>query len=189
MAARKIPNHGFGGDNREIESVLVADERVRSAVAKVEARASRLQEALHGDSRHHVFDAKRDLQDAAEHLKGMLASAELTDKTSGYRIRNLPKHGKFEAAHRILAQLERTIAHGERVRKHAARAARGDAAEMGEALGRERDRRPRPSSAAVSAKVRILRREGYPPKQAVAVAYKMLGEPRSRSGRRRRTRR
>lgn len=40
---------------------------------------------------------------------------------------------------------------------------------------------------AISRKIRTLRREGYGPKQAAAIAYSMLGVPRKKSAARRRT--
>ena len=58
----------------------------------------------------------------------------------------------------------------------------------GEGRDARRFRRPTPAEQEqISAKIRVLRHEGYPPKQAIAIAYRMAGVPERGARRRKRT--
>lgn len=177
----KTRKYGLGSqDDAYVDAVIHETDRLDGVITRLQSSKARLYDAVHSGSHGRTFHAKRALGDAFAHLQKVLAQAETTNATRGRRLRSLPHHAPFTVAHEAARELEKMIARAETAKKRASRMTIGDIDQLRHAFDNERDARnpSRTKDRRISNKVRLLRHEGYPQKQAVAIAYSMYRKKR-----------
>lgn len=181
MASRRrsrVPNHGLGEHDREYEYVRQQLLDLDEADQAIVHAFSDLRTAVQGESRGKAFDAKQRAQTVSARANDVLKSAALTSSLG--KLDRLPRYGVFMKAHDLMREFRRTLEHVDTERRALAKAAWGTLEHMREQLSarssRDRSRRvSRSTQRQISDKIRVLRHEGYPQRQAVAIAYRMHG--------------
>jgi hypothetical protein len=181
--SRRVPDHGLGSYNRDYEYVRQQLLDLDDADQLVTDALQRLREAVASGSASQAFRAKQSAQLSLGETDRVIEAARISDQLG--KLDRLPRNTYFDKAHDLMRAFRTQLGRVRDQRRALSRVAFGSLDDMRARLAETaRDVRRRLSpekQRRIADKIRTLRYEGYPQRQAIAIAYRMEGV--SRRGR------